>query len=54
MIIIGNESTGISPSLSSLIDESLYIAAAKSSKAESLNAAIATAILLYQFQLSQN
>lgn len=54
MIIIGNESVGISQSLLPLIDETLYISAAKNSKAESLNAAIATAILLYQFQLCQN
>lgn len=44
-IIIGNESKGISPEVRQHITSPLYIPSAASSKAESLNASIATAIV---------
>jgi TrmH family RNA methyltransferase len=43
-LIIGNESTGIRPELMSLINEKITIP--KKGNAESLNAAIATGIIL--------
>ncbi len=50
IIIIGNEGNGISEDARSLIDSFVNISKAKGSNAESLNAAIATAILCYAFQ----
>jgi RNA methyltransferase, TrmH family len=45
IIIIGNESKGISPSILALVDEKITIK--KIGKAESLNAAVATGIILH-------
>ena len=46
IIIIGNESKGVSDGLIDLADEKITIA--KKGKAESLNAAVATGIILSQ------
>lgn len=50
IIVIGSESNGISDALQSVIDARIHIPSPRRSgdKAESLNAAIATAIVLYQ------
>jgi len=50
-IVIGNESKGISPEIQELINQAIYIPKGKQSKAESLNAAIACAIILAAFNL---
>jgi len=55
LIFIGNESRGINPKLHALIKQRIYIpsfaiGSVKNEKAESLNAAIATAIILYEFR----
>lgn len=47
-LIIGNEGSGMSENISSLCDENLYIKT--NSKVESLNAAIAASILLYELR----
>lgn len=47
IIIIGNESKGISPAILALADEQITIP--KTGDAESLNAAVATGIILYAF-----
>jgi len=47
-LVIGNESNGISEDLLSLLDQKVRIDAAEGNEAESLNAAIATSILLYK------
>jgi len=48
-IIIGNESKGISEDLQQIINQALYIPRSSSSKAESLNAAVACSIILSEF-----
>jgi len=48
-IVIGNESKGISEELKALIQKGLLIPASKGSKTESLNASVATGILLSIF-----
>lgn len=48
-IVIGNESKGISSEIQKLISEAIYIPQAQNSKAESLNASIATGIILSIF-----
>jgi len=48
-IIIGNESKGISKEIQKLITQALYIPHHPTSKAESLNAAVACSILLSEF-----
>lgn len=48
-IVIGNESQGISSELQKLITQAIYIPQAKNSKTESLNASIATGIILSIF-----
>jgi TrmH family RNA methyltransferase len=48
IILIGNESKGIHPDLLELADEKITIA--KAGKAESLNAAVATGIILSQIK----
>ncbi len=50
VIIIGNESKGISDKLLPYINEKLYIPSFSSSQAESLNASVATAIVCYEFR----
>lgn len=50
VIIIGNESKGISDKLLPYINERLYIKSFSSSQAESLNASIAAAIVCYEFR----
>lgn len=50
LIVIGNESQGISNELKKFIDRRITIAAAQESKSESLNASIATAIVCYEFR----
>jgi len=47
IIIIGNESKGISENLMKLVDEKIKIPCGVNSGAESLNAAVATAIIAY-------
>lgn len=47
ILILGNESMGISPKLIQLVDETITIPG--SNRADSLNVAIAAGILLYQF-----
>lgn len=49
-IVVGNESKGISEEIIPLITDPLYIPADKHSKAESLNASIATAIVCAEFR----
>lgn len=48
-LIIGNESKGISKEIRKLIQHGLYIPQSKNSKAESLNASVATGVLLSIF-----
>lgn len=48
-IVIGNESKGISEEIQKLITQAIYIPQAENSKAESLNASIATGIILSIF-----
>jgi TrmH family RNA methyltransferase len=48
MLMIGNESNGLSPEIMAFADERVTIP--KSGEAESLNAAIATAIVLYELK----
>ncbi|NPD46475.1 MULTISPECIES: RNA methyltransferase [unclassified Lentimicrobium] len=48
-IVIGNESKGISKEIQKLITQAIYIPQADNSKAESLNASIATGIILSIF-----
>jgi TrmH family RNA methyltransferase len=50
IIVIGNEGNGISKSLCSLIDEPIFIPG--KGAAESLNAAVATGIVLSEFSRS--
>jgi TrmH family RNA methyltransferase len=52
VIVIGNESEGISPAMASLVTERLYIPPypADSPGSESLNAAIATAVTVAEFR----
>jgi len=50
IIIIGNESKGISTELSPLINERIGIRAFEKGKSESLNAAVACSIILYEFR----
>ena len=47
IIVIGNEANGISDKIQSLATQNITIP--KSGEAESLNAAIATSIVLYEF-----
>jgi RNA methyltransferase, TrmH family len=49
VLLIGNESKGISGNLSNFIDEGITIPKPGSSAAESLNAAVAASILCYEF-----
>jgi len=49
-IVIGNESKGISPQVQKLITQAVYLPSEKTSKAESLNAAIACGIILAEFR----
>ena len=53
VLMIGNESTGISAELSNYITHSLKIPSYSSSGAESLNAAMATAILCTEFRRNE-
>jgi TrmH family RNA methyltransferase len=52
MIVIGNESEGISPRMSELVSDRLYIPPFPAGQpgSESLNAAIATAITVAEFR----
>ncbi len=50
IVVIGNEGGGISSELLSLIDQKISIPRAKNSSTESLNAAIATGIILAEYQ----
>jgi tRNA G18 (ribose-2'-O)-methylase SpoU len=50
MLVIGSESHGISENVSKLLDVKSGIPKAPESNAESLNAAVACAILLAHFQ----
>lgn len=50
IIIVGNESTGISADTQRYITRKLTIPAAASSLSESLNASVATAIVCYEFK----
>jgi len=49
ILLIGNEGNGISDELKKYIEQPVYIPKSKHSKAESLNASIAAAILMYEF-----
>ncbi|OYT17329.1 MAG: RNA methyltransferase [Bacteroidetes bacterium 4572_77] len=49
IVVIGNESKGISPEVQKLISKGIYIPRASHSKAESLNAAIACSVILAEF-----
>ncbi|MDR1758714.1 MAG: RNA methyltransferase [Bacteroidales bacterium] len=49
ILIIGSETRGISPELLPFIHQKITIPAGKSGQTESLNAAIATAIILYEW-----
>ncbi len=53
IIVIGNEGNGISDKISKLIDERISIPKHKNTRAESLNAAIATAIIVSNFRTPQ-
>ena len=53
-IVIGNESKGISQEVQSLITRPLFIPNYSQSKAESLNASIASAIVCAEFRRNQN
>lgn len=50
IIIVGNESHGISPQVQAYVTRRLTITAAITSASESLNASIATAIVCYEFR----
>ncbi len=50
VIIIGNESHGISKSILGFVTDKITIESARSSEAESLNAAMAAGIVLYEFR----
>ncbi|MBR9920547.1 MAG: RNA methyltransferase [Bacteroidetes bacterium] len=49
MLVIGNEGKGMSPELSARCEELIFISGDPNSKAESLNAAVSTAILVSAF-----
>lgn len=49
ILLIGNEAHGISKELYPFIDQQIHIPSAKNSEAESLNAAVATALVCYEF-----
>lgn len=49
-IVMGNESKGISSEVQQLLTQAVYLPSHKSSKAESLNAAIACGIILAEFR----
>jgi len=49
-IIIGNESKGISPQITKLINQAIYIPKSPKSQAESLNAAVACSVILAEFK----
>jgi TrmH family RNA methyltransferase len=53
-IVIGNESKGISQEVQNLITNPLFIPSYGQSKAESLNASIASAIVLAEFRRNSN
>lgn len=53
-IVIGNESKGISQEIQNLITHPLFIPSFGTSKAESLNASIASAIVLAEFRRNRN
>ena len=50
LIVMGNESVGISPAVRALVTDPLLIPRAPHSKAESLNVAVATAVTLAEFR----
>ncbi len=50
VIIIGNESAGISEKLLPYISENIYIPCSSAGNIDSLNAAVATGIICYEFQ----
>ncbi len=50
ILIIGNESKGISEEISNFVTHPIYIPAHSNSKAESLNASIAAAVLMSEFR----
>lgn len=52
IIVIGSESTGLNPSLHSYIDSFIRIPSSPLSPVDSLNASVATGILLYHFYSS--
>ncbi len=54
LIVMGNESNGISPETSSHIDSKLLIPSYGGSEAESLNVAVATALTLAEFRRQKN
>ncbi len=49
IIVIGNEGNGIKPAIASIIDNRITIPKSLGSKAESLNASIAAAIIMQEF-----
>lgn len=53
-IIIGNESRGISSGLLPFITEKITIPSPKESRTESLNASVASAIVLYQYSIGKS
>ncbi len=53
-IVIGNESKGISSEVQNLITNPIFIPSSSQSKAESLNASVATAIVCAEFRKLQN
>lgn len=53
-IVIGNESKGISMEVQNLITNPIFIPGSSQSKAESLNASIASAIVCAEFRRAQN
>lgn len=53
LVIMGNESNGISPEVASEVNERLLIPSFNDSKAESLNVAVATAVTLSEFKRRQ-
>ena len=50
LIVMGNESNGVSPGVEALVTSKLYIPSYGNSRAESLNVAVATAVTLAEFR----
>jgi TrmH family RNA methyltransferase len=53
-IVIGNESKGISSEVKNLITNPIFIPSSQQSKAESLNASVATAVVCAEFRRAPN